>query len=312
MDNDTRSNKSIYIEDEIDLKELLHALFQGKWLILLTIFLFSIGGIVYSLSLPNIYKSHTLLYPTEQQSEIGGAMKAYSGLAGIAGINLSSQSAESNAVKALKKVNSFSFFKDNLLPNIYLPNLMAVDSWDENTRSIKYDISIYDESKNLWTRKVPYPKNSTPTAQESFDVFKGHMNVFEDKDSGFVTISVKHQSPLIAQKWTLLIVEELNSYFRTKDKKEAEIAVSYLNNQIAQTSYTEIKQVIAQLLQRRTQQLTLIEVSKSYVFDYIDPPIVMEKKSEPKRLVICIFAAFFGIISGMVLVIFRYFISNKS
>jgi uncharacterized protein involved in exopolysaccharide biosynthesis len=65
-------------------------------------------------------------------------------------------------------------------------------------------------------------------------------------------------------------------------------------------------------MQSRTQQLTLIEVSKYYVFDYIDPPIVMEKKSEPKRSVICILAAFYGLISGMVLVIFRYLISNKS
>jgi uncharacterized protein involved in exopolysaccharide biosynthesis len=312
MDNDIRNNKSLYIEDEIDLKELLYALFQGKWLILFTILLFSIGGIVYSLSLPNIYKSHALLYPTEQQTDIGGAMKAYSGLAGMAGINFSSQSAESNAVKALEKVNSFSFFKENLLPNIFLPNLMAVDSWDKNTSSIKYDTNIFDESKNSWTRKVSYPKILIPSAQESFEVFKGHINVFQEKDSGFVTISVKHESPLIAQKWTLLIVDQLNNYFRTKDKKEAEIAVSYLKNQIAQTSYTEIKQVIAQLMQSRTQQLTLIEVSKYYVFDYIDPPIVMEKKSEPKRSVICILAAFYGLISGMVLVIFRYLISNKS
>jgi len=244
MDNDIRNNKSLYIEDEIDLKELLYALFQGKWLILFTILLFSIGGIVYSLSLPNIYKSHALLYPTEQQTDIGGAMKAYSGLAGMAGINFSSQSAESNAVKALEKVNSFSFFKENLLPNIFLPNLMAVDSWDKNTSSIKYDTNIFDESKNSWTRKVSYPKILIPSAQESFEVFKGHINVFEEKDSGFVTISVKHESPLIAQKWTLLIVDQLNNYFRTKDKKEAEIAVSYLKNQIAQTSYTEIKQLL--------------------------------------------------------------------
>jgi hypothetical protein len=49
------------------------------------------------------------------------------------------------------------------------------------------------------------------------------------------------------------------------------------------TSLSEIKQVLAQLLQEETKKLTLIEANQSYVFDYIDPPAVMEKKSEPKR-----------------------------
>ena len=97
-------------EDEIDLKELFQAVFNGKWLIVSTALVFSILGILYSLSLPNIYKSTTLLYPTEQQSNGLGAMKAYSGLAGLAGINISSQSSDSNAVKALEKVTSLSFF----------------------------------------------------------------------------------------------------------------------------------------------------------------------------------------------------------
>ena len=38
--------------------------------------------------------------------------------------------------------------------------------------------------------------------------------------------------------------------------------------------------VIAQLLQhRKVQQLALIEVNDFYVFEYIDPPAAMEKKS---------------------------------
>ena len=118
-----------------------------------------------------------------------------------------------------------------------------------------------------------------------------HLRLSENEDTGFVSISIRHQSPFVAKTWTELVVKELNNYFRTKDKKEAEIAADFLKKQIAQTSFTEIKQVVAELLQGRTQQLTLIEVSNFYVFDYIDPPVVMENKSEPKRFRICLFAA---------------------
>jgi len=77
--------------------------------------------------------------------------------------------------------------------------------------------------------------------------------------------------------------------------------------QIAQTSFAEIKQVIAQLLQQKTQQLTLIEVSDFYVFEYIDPPVVMETKSEPKRSIICILGALIGFIVGIIIVLIRHY-----
>ena len=70
----------------------------------------------------------------------------------------------------------------------------------------------------------------------------------------------------------------MNDFFRINDKREAQAAMDFLNTQIAQTSYTEIKQVIAQLLQNKMQQLTLIEANDFYVFSYLDPPKVMEKK----------------------------------
>ena len=60
---------------------------------------------------------------------------------------------------------------------------------------------------------------------------------------------------------------------------------------MAQTSFSEIKLVIAQLLQQKMQQLTLIEASDFYVFEYIDPPAAMENKSEPSRAAICIIGA---------------------
>ena len=42
---------------------------------------------------------------------------------------------------------------------------------------------------------------------------------------------------------------------------------------------SEIKQALAKLLQEETKKLALIEAKEFYVFDYIDPPVVMETKS---------------------------------
>ena len=74
---------------------------------------------------------------------------------------------------------------------------------------------------------------------------------------------------------------------------------------------SEIKQVLAQLLQEETKKLTLIESNEFYVFDYIDPPMIMEEKSEPSRALICILSALMGGIISILLVLIRHFASGK-
>ena len=86
--------------------------------------------------------------------------------------------------------------------------------------------------------------------------------------------------------------------------------MNFLNTQIAQTSFTEIKQVLAQLLQDKAQKLTLIEVNNFYVFEYIDPPAVMEKRIEPSRSSICIMGALLGGILGFLVILIRFIIAK--
>lgn len=185
---------------------------------------------------------------------------------------------------------------------------MAVESWDPNSNNIKYDLDIYNEDKNMWVRDFNYPETLIPSPQESFDVFiDENLFISRDLDTGFVTIAIKHHSPYVAQYWTELVVTQLNNFFRTKSKLEAQASMNYLNFQMSKTSFSEIKLVIAQLLQQKMQQLTLIEASDFYVFEYIDPPAVMEKKSEPSRSIICFIGAIIGILLGCIVSIIRFY-----
>tara|TARA_B100000767_G_scaffold32688_1_gene27904 strand:+ start:2830 stop:3747 length:918 start_codon:yes stop_codon:yes gene_type:complete len=291
------------IEDEINLKELFHVLIRGKWIIVSVTGFMSIIGVIYSLQLPNIYESRALLVSVDSSSSISGTLKNYSGLAGLAGISLPSSSPDSNSAKAIKTMSSLSFFENNLMPQIFLPDLMAVDSWDEKTNIITYDEGNYNKNSNSWI--------ILPSAQESFSVFKGHLTIIEDKQDGFITLTIKHQSPLIAKQWVELIINEVNTFYKQKDKSQSEKSVNYLNNQIAMTTLSEVKQVFAELLQQETQKLTLVEANEFYVFDYIDPPAVMEKKSEPSRAILCILSALLGGMLSIVLVLIKHYTSRK-
>ena len=61
------------------------------------------------------------------------------------------------------------------------------------------------------------------------------------------------------------------------------------------------------LMKEETQKLALVEAKEFYVYEYIDPPVVMEKKSEPSRALICIiFALFGGMLSVTIVLVRRY------
>ncbi len=294
----------------INLKEFFSILWQEKSIIIsVTVFL-SIIGVIYSLLLPNIYESRAILVPVKSSSSLIGSLGNYSSFAGLAGISLPTSAGEDNSKKALKKITSLSFFENNILPNIFLPDLMAVSSWDSKTNIVKYDDSIFNSTTNTWIRDYSYPMQQIPSAQESFIVFNSsHLRLIEDKKSGFITLSIKHKSPYIAKQWVELVVNEVNNFYRQKDKVEAQKSSAYLNNQISMTSLSQIKEVLAELLQEETKKLSLIEAIEYYVFDFIDTPAVMEKKSEPQRAVICILSALLGGLLGILLAITRHYIS---
>lgn len=296
------------LDNEISLLEFFQLLLQEKWKIISLTAFVTICGIIYSLLLPNIYESKALLVHANSSSGISGALGSYSGLAGLAGINLSSGGDNNTSIQAMEKINSLSFFENIILTNIFLPDLMAVKSWDFETNTITYDESIYDKNTDIWVREYSYPMKKIPSAQESFKKFKDdHMSLNESKDTGYITLSIKHQSPFVAKEWTELIVDEVNNFYRQKDKLESQKAVNYLNQQISMTNLSETKQAIAKLIQEEIQKLTLIEANQAYVFDYIDPPAVMEQKSKPNRTLICILFALFGGILSIVLVLFKLY-----
>ena len=102
-----------------------------------------------------------------------------------------------------------------------------------------------------------------------------------------------------------------HGYALQKDKLDSEKAIEYLNKQIASTNLAEIRQAISQIIQDETRKLALIEAKEYYVFEYIDPPAVMERKSEPSRAIICIISAFLGGILSVIYVLIKHFFRKE-
>ena len=157
-----------------------------------------------------------------------------------------------------------------------MPELLAYQSHDKKTGNTRFDPAIYDESSGNWVRSVPQGSSVVPTQQEAFKEFAPLFSVVQDQRSGLVTLSVRHQSPYVAQKWLAYIINDVNEEFRQKDISEAEKSIGFLHAQRRQTSLVSLDEVFSGLIEEQTKTIMLANVATEYIFEVIDPPVISE------------------------------------
>jgi uncharacterized protein involved in exopolysaccharide biosynthesis len=300
-------------DDEIDLGELWNAIWSGKWIIIAITAVFAIASVFYALSLPNIYKSEALLAPAneEQQGGLGALAGQFGGLASLAGVSLGGGKADKTAL-AIEILKSRAFFAKFVEKHNILPDLMAAKSWDLASSILTYDDEVYLEDGAKWMRNVVPPKKAQPSLQESKKVFSSLFNIEQSKETGMVILSLEHISPNIAKQWVDWLIQDINLDMKMRDKQEAEKSITYLQSQIDKTTIFEHKTLLFQLIEEQTKTLMFAEVRDEYVFKTIDTALVPELKAKPKRALIVVLAVLLGGMLAVLIVLIRYFASNKT
>jgi LPS O-antigen subunit length determinant protein (WzzB/FepE family) len=293
-----KDNKERF-DDEIDLLELFLIAWNRKRFIIILTSAFAIFSIFYSLSLPNIYTSSSLLSPSKQNNAASSPnFTGMSGLANLAGVNLSSSSA-TKSDEAIERIRSFEFFTNYFLPSIKLEDLMAIDKWIAKSNTIVYNEEIFNGETKKWV-------NISPSSQKAFRKYKQTLNVYEDEITGFITISIQHQSPIVAKDWVELIVYNINESMRELDKQDAQNAINFLSQSSNSTNVQSIREVINRILESKMQTLMLASTNKAYIFKTIDSPIAPEVKSGPARSFICFMGTLIGGIISLLIVFLNH------
>ena len=111
----------------------------------------------------------------------------------------------------------------------------------------------------------------------------------------------------MAKLWADMLIDRINEEIRAEDVGEAEASIAFLEAQREKTSLVSLDEVFSQLIEEQTKTIMLANVSKDYVFDIIDPPVIPELKSRPFRALICVLGTFFGGMLGVVWVLVRHY-----
>ena len=296
-------------DDEIDLRELFQAIWQGKWIIIATTFVFAVAAVFYALSLPNIYKSEVLLAPVAEDSglKIPGQL---GGLAALAGVNLGAGGGNKTGL-ALEILKSREFIGRFIQKHDLFVPVMAADGWNRSDNSLVIAPEIYDRDTSIWVREVKPPFQPKPSVLETHEEFMKLLSVSQDKTSGMVKLSVEHYSPYLAHQWASLLVQEINDEMRNRELVEAQSSIAYLTDQINQTNIADVRAMLFSLIEEQTKTLMLANVREEYVFKTVDPAVVAERKAKPARALICILAVMLGGMFSVLLVLIRYFSKKR-
>lgn len=283
-------DKKLFENDEINLYELFKTFWDSKWLISSITIASCIFIVLYSLSIPNIYRSSALVMPAQSQgSSMSGSLSGLGGLASMAGISIPSGNSN-NKEEAIAVLTSHQFLEDFIINNDILLPLMASKGWDPKKNELILNPKIYDIKNKKWAGKT----NTPPSIQEAVRSFRQIYIVSENKKNGFVTISIDFYSPYVSKEWIDLIIENINETMRVQAVSMATSSLNYLNEQISKTNISEIKIVLSELAKSETQKIMLSKSSPEYVFKTIDKAFAPEIKISPRRSVICIIGALVG------------------
>ena len=301
--------------DEIDLRELFAVIWLGKWLIIAITAVFAIGAVIFAINQPNIYKSEALLAPADSEQGGGGLAALagqFGGLASMAGINLGGGGGVDKTQMAIEVMKSRQFTSNFIQQHNILPDLMAAKKWNMADNTISYDGELYNKADKTWLRIVKAPFRPEPSMQEAYKVFSKIIAVNAAKETGMVTISVEHISPAVAHQWVNWLVQDINKEMKDRDVAEATRSTTFLKSQIEQTNIADIRSILYKLIEEQAKTIMFAEVRDEYVFKTIDPALIPEEKSKPKRALICVLGTMLGGMLGVMLVLIRYFVRKEN
>ena len=298
-----------YPDDEIDLRELFATLWRGKWVIIAFTIVFAAAGVAYALYKPNIYQSSVLLAPTQDEGGAGGLSGQLGGLASLAGISLGGGTGN-QTVMAKEVLQSRAFLTDFIhRHNLTIP-LMATEAWDMKNEKWVINREVYNPDTGEWLTDDD-GESLKPTNWDMVETFREeHLSVSSNEETGMVTVSVKSLSPNAARDWAEKLVQDINERMREQDVKEAEARIEYLEDKLSETNIAGMQQVFYQLIESETRTVMLANAQDEYVFKTVDPAVVPQEKSEPKRALICVIATMLGGMLGVFTVFVAAFIRS--
>ncbi len=298
-------------DDYIDLSKVMELFLAKKIFISSITTIFTLVGVIYSLNLPNLYKSESVLISTADDAN-GSLSQSIGNFAALAGIDISAgdSSAQRKLTIATNTLTSRKFFKIFVDKYDLLPLILASKGYDAKNDIVVYDQSKYNPEVGSWTKK--FIENKGVSYEDAHEIFWTKFASFDQgEELGVYKLSVLYYSPKISEKWNKLLIENVNSYLKNEEKALNEKLLYYYQVKLNDNSLLAVTNVISALMSSKLRALALIESDPNYAFTPVDPPFVPEQKDSPRRSIIVLLFLILGLLASCSYIILKEIFSVK-
>lgn len=306
----TQSNEQNFIEeDEIDLRELWQTILKGKKIIALITTVVVIFTLVYALKLPNVYKSESVLIPTESGGT--GGLGGFGGLAAMAGISIGGGGSMTPDVAFNSLLNNYEFMKTFVVNNKFDEYYLA-ENRDKNYVFALGFRGFYDLFKSSTTDK----KDKKDTEASIFNItkiIKSSMSISSDKKTALITVSYSDSDrefpPLIIEAF----LRDASAYLVKNNLRIINRKLGYFQKELVSADGFELRQSISGMVSGILKEKVMMKSKKYYQCDVLTQayPAYVKDKSKPKRGLILVVSFVTSIILGIFLVFFLEFIRKE-
>jgi uncharacterized protein involved in exopolysaccharide biosynthesis len=216
------------------------------------------------------FKAYAILVPSDAMrgSSLDSALGNLGGLASLVGLDKSGNK-ESEALETLKsRALTTSYIEANGLLSIIFH-----DQWDAGAHKWK-------------------PGRRVPTLADGYRKFdKSIRTVVDNRKTGLVTISVTWEDPVLAQQWTIGLVDAANDLLRKQAIERSARNLEYLNKASNEATAMEIKATIYKLVETEIKKQMVAFGDMNYAFRVVDPAVVPDRKDFPSRSIFLLLGA---------------------
>lgn len=307
-----KTSKSIFLEEEVDIFQI--AVVVRKYLKFLFIFVVVAVFLtaVVLLRMRDIYTSSAVILPVSQEKAVGLPSIAKE-LGGVGVTSLLPVSTSYSEIIALLDSNILlrkMVEKHDLLP------VLLYERWNEEEKrweppgfSVGMVLSYFKKVIGRNRRHGAANRNAkgVPTVQDGVRALRRMIAIREEKEKGTIRISVSYPDPEVSEKLARLILDTLRDHMTREVKRVALINKKSLEEQVNKISDPFILQKIYALIAKQIETFTMAEASENFAFKIIDPPVVPDRPSKPKRRLLLIASAAFYCLFGIFAVFFWEF-----
>jgi uncharacterized protein involved in exopolysaccharide biosynthesis len=277
-------------EDEINLLDLALVVAKNKRMILGVTFAAAFIAAGISLLLPNTYRAEVVMVAAKSGDSKGGGLSAalggLGGLASLAGVSLGGGGTVEENIAVLKS-------RDFLWQFVQEKKLMPVLFEDQ-----------WDAARKTWKEADP---QQHPGQMDVYRLFNtsGLLDVSVDKKTELITVSVEWTDAERAAEWANELVAKLNAYLAQQAIARSENSLKYLNEELARTPIEEMRKTLFDLIATEQKNAMLANTQKDFAFRVLDPALVPDQKSSPKRALIVILAGLVGTFFALIWALLR-------